>query len=109
MTGDCIPRERGEGEGEANADLPEGLPPRSRARPTIMVITFAHRGARLEEPENTIAAFERALRAGVTGLETDVWLSADGEVVCAHDPVVRSGRLQNEVSPGRAVRAAVEK
>ena len=42
-------------------------------------IAFAHRGARLEEPENTIAAFRWALEAGVTGLETDVWRSADGE------------------------------
>ena len=49
----------------------------------VAVITFAHRGARLEEPENTIPAFRRALEAGVRGIETDVWLSADGEVVCA--------------------------
>ena len=54
-------------------------------------ITFAHRGARLEEPENTIPAFRRALAAGVSGLETDVWRSADGEVVCAHDSSVRRG------------------
>jgi glycerophosphoryl diester phosphodiesterase len=59
------------------------------ARCVVMaVITFAHRGARIEEPENTIPAFRRALAAGATGIETDVWQSADGEVVCAHDPVV---------------------
>ena len=63
-----------------------------------MIITFAHRGARLEEPENTIPAFERALAAGVTGLETDVWLSADGEVVCAHDPVVKQGRRKRRIA-----------
>lgn len=51
-------------------------------------ITFAHRGARLEEPENTLPAFRRALEQGATGLETDAWLSRDGEVVLAHDPVV---------------------
>src|SRR3954469_9737535 len=67
-----------------------------------MVITFAHRGARLDEPENTIAAFERALAAGVTGLETDVWLSADGEVVCSHDPVVRRGRRRQRISASTA-------
>ena len=38
-------------------------------------ITFAHRGARLEEPENTIPAFRRALEAGAGGLESDAWLS----------------------------------
>ena len=48
-------------------------------------ITFAHRGARLEERENTIPAFRRALEAGVTGLESDAWLARDGEVVLDHD------------------------
>jgi glycerophosphoryl diester phosphodiesterase len=71
-----------------------------------MVITFAHRGARLEEPENTIPAFRRALAAGVTGLETDVWLSADGEVVCAHDPVVRAGRRKYRLADTTAAELA---
>ncbi len=66
------------------------------------VIAFAHRGARLEEPENTIAAFERALAEGATGLETDVWLAADGEVVCAHDPVVRRGRARRKIADSTA-------
>ena len=57
----------------------------------MAVITFAHRGARLVEPENTIPAFRVALDQGATGIETDVWLSADGEVVCAHDPFVSRG------------------
>src|SRR6185295_7082707 len=48
-------------------------------------ITFAHRGARLEEPENTIPAFRRGLEAGARGLESDAWLSRDGEVVLVHD------------------------
>ena len=48
-------------------------------------ITFAHRGARAELPENTIPAFRRALEHGATGLETDAWLSGDGEVVLVHD------------------------
>ena len=69
-------------------------------------ITFAHRGARLEEPENTIAAFRRALEAGVTGLETDVWRSADGEVVCSHDPVVRRGRRRVKIGTATAAELA---
>jgi len=68
----------------------------------VSVITFAHRGARLEEPENTIAAFRRALEAGVSGLETDVWLSADGEVVCVHDDVLRRGLRRIRVSSATA-------
>ena len=71
-----------------------------------MVISFAHRGARLEEPENTIPAFARALDAGATGLETDVWLSADGEVVCAHDPVVRQGRRRRRIADSSAAELA---
>jgi glycerophosphoryl diester phosphodiesterase len=55
------------------------------------VITFAHRGARLEHPENTLRAFRRARELGASGLETDVWLSADGEVVCTHDATIRRG------------------
>jgi glycerophosphoryl diester phosphodiesterase len=49
---------------------------------------FAHRGARVEEPENTIAAFRRGLELGATGLESDAWLSSDGEVVLVHDETV---------------------
>ena len=64
----------------------------------MAVITFAHRGARLEEPENTIPAFRRALELGATGIETDVWLSADGEVVCAHDPVVTRGLRRRKLA-----------
>jgi glycerophosphoryl diester phosphodiesterase len=64
----------------------------------MAVITFAHRGARLEEPENTIPAFRRALAAGASGIETDVWLSADGEVVCAHDPVVGKALRRRKIA-----------
>ena len=52
-------------------------------------ITFAHRGARLLHPENTLPAFRGGLEAGARGLETDAWLSADGEVVLTHDAGVR--------------------
>jgi glycerophosphoryl diester phosphodiesterase len=56
-----------------------------------MTIAFAHRGARLDEPENTIPAFRRALEQGATGLESDAWLASDGEVVLVHDESVRAG------------------
>ncbi|MFM7225726.1 MAG: glycerophosphodiester phosphodiesterase [Actinomycetota bacterium] len=58
----------------------------------MAVITFAHRGARIEEPENTLAAFARALTLGAGGIETDVRLSGDGLVVCSHDAVIGRGR-----------------
>lgn len=53
----------------------DGTPPR----------VFAHRGLALDAPENTLLAFGRALAAGVTYLETDVWATADGVAVIAHD------------------------
>src|SRR5436190_14565205 len=52
-------------------------------------IAFAHRGARAHAPENTIEAFKLALRLGASGLESDVWLTADGVPVLDHDGVVR--------------------
>ena len=53
---------------------------------------FAHRGARAHAPENTLEAFSLALRLGATGLESDVWITADGVAVLDHDGVV--GRLR---------------
>ena len=48
-------------------------------------IAFAHRGARAHAPENTIEAFQLARKLGATGLESDVWLTADGYPVLDHD------------------------
>src|SRR6185503_65656 len=44
-----------------------------------------HRGARGLAPENTLAAFETALRAGVTTLELDLAMTADDVLVVSHD------------------------
>lgn len=46
---------------------------------------FAHRGSLLEAPENTLASFRRALAYDIAGLELDVHLSRDGEVIVMHD------------------------
>ena len=64
--------------------MPTRLP--SLRRPPI---GFAHRGARAHAPENTLEAFALAVRLGATGLESDVWLTRDGEAVLDHDGVVR--------------------
>ncbi len=61
-------------------------------------IQFAHRGARGHAPENTLGAFELALRLGATGLETDVWLSSDGVPVLNHDGFVRTGIRRKPIS-----------
>ncbi|AEF85753.1 putative phosphodiesterase [Treponema primitia ZAS-2] len=46
---------------------------------------IAHRGVVQAAPENTLGAFNAALQAGFEGLEIDVQLSRDGEVVVVHD------------------------
>lgn len=52
-----------------------------------MTVT-AHRGARAEMPENTMAAFLRASELGVDGIELDIHASRDGALVVIHDPRV---------------------
>ena len=55
------------------------------ARPLFI----AHRGASAEAPENTLAAFARALAAGADGVELDVQVTADGVPVVCHDATLR--------------------
>ena len=49
---------------------------------------FAHRGANADAPENTMAAFQLALDLGADGIELDVMLSKDHEIVVIHDDTV---------------------
>jgi glycerophosphoryl diester phosphodiesterase len=51
-------------------------------------VIFAHRGASVYAPENTLAAFELALAQGADAIELDVKLSADGHAVVIHDATV---------------------
>ncbi len=51
-------------------------------------MVFAHRGGGKLGPENTVEAFDRGLAAGADGLELDVHLSRDGEVVVHHDALL---------------------
>ncbi len=55
---------------------------------SLPAILFAHRGARAHAPENTLEAFRLAVRLGATGLESDVWRTADGVAVLDHDGLV---------------------
>ncbi|WP_053368128.1 glycerophosphodiester phosphodiesterase [Bacillus sp. FJAT-27245] len=49
---------------------------------------YAHRGSKGTHPENTLEAFKEAIRLGVNGIELDVHLSKDGELVVIHDETV---------------------
>lgn len=72
------------------------------------MIGFAHRGAPAPfQRENRLPAFRRALAAGANGLESDVWLTADGIPVLRHDGTLgppgrrrRLGELRGADLPG---------
>ena len=49
------------------------------------MIIYAHRGARDYAPENTMAAFQKALALKTDGIELDVQATKDGEIVICHD------------------------
>lgn len=51
-------------------------------------VNLAHRGASASAPENTLEAFRLAVESGAGGLELDVHMTRDGEIVVLHDPTV---------------------
>ena len=59
-------------------------------------LVIAHRGASAEAPENSLAAFARALALGADGVELDVRMSRDGIPVVFHDATLArlAGRRQ---------------
>jgi len=69
--------------------------------PTTPLI-LGHRGASAVAPENTLVAFEQAMRDGADGIEFDVRLSRDGVPVVIHDATLKrtglSDRLVNQLT-----------
>ena len=65
-------------------------------------LVIAHRGASVDAPEHTLAAYQRAIDDGADGLEADVRLTADGHLVCVHD------RRVDRTSNGRGVLSTLE-
>ena len=53
-----------------------------------MQLIYGHRGASGYAPENTLEAFELAAKMGADGVELDVHIARDGELVVAHDEAV---------------------
>ena len=69
-------------------------------------LAFAHRGGAAGQPENTLAAFDRAARLGYAYLETDARTTADGQLIAFHDAGLkratgRSGQV-SKLQIGRA-------
>jgi glycerophosphoryl diester phosphodiesterase len=52
-----------------------------------MTLVVAHRGASSVAPENTLAAFEKAIELGADAVELDVRRGAEGGLVISHDPL----------------------
>lgn len=55
---------------------------------TNRILVHGHRGARAMYPENTIPAFEYAIRQGVDALELDMAVTRDNVLVVSHDPIL---------------------
>ena len=56
------------------------------AAPAFAFDLEGHRGTRGNAPENTLAAFRRAIEIGVTTIETDMGVTKDDVVVISHNP-----------------------
>ena len=70
----------------------------------------AHRGGRGLWPENTLAAFDKAVTLGVTTLELDIAMTADDVVVVSHDVALNSDHTRNAAgawisAPGPLIRS----
>lgn len=70
---------------------------RARLRRPVVV---AHRGNRRFEPENTLAAFRRAVDEGADALETDLRFTSDDQLILFHDPTL--DRTTDGVGPVRS-------
>jgi glycerophosphoryl diester phosphodiesterase len=66
---------------------------------SLVTLVLAHRGANREAPENTIAAFRRAVELGADGVELDVQRTADGALVVHHDAATPAGVLAEMTLP----------
>jgi glycerophosphoryl diester phosphodiesterase len=56
------------------------------------MLVISHRGYHKNVPENTLDAFQATPSLGVDGIETDVRLSRDGELILCHDRVSPDSR-----------------
>src|SRR5678815_4524140 len=64
-------------------------------------LIIAHRGGAKESTENTILTFQRAIRIGADGIETDIRLTKDGIVIIYHDD--KWGRVEAGTAGDRLI------
>lgn len=76
------------GTGVASTTLSERAARESMVPTVEPVIVVGHRGTKSFAPENTIAAFDKAIAIGARAIEMDVRMTKDGEFVIMHDPFV---------------------
>jgi len=67
---------------------PSFVKPRIDSRKRRMPSVIAHRGYKAKYPENSMLAFDEALKAGAQALETDLHITRDDVVVLSHDPTL---------------------
>ena len=90
-----------------DAARPGGVSTSPRLRVAQTPLIIGHRGASSVAPENTLAAFERALADGADGLEFDVRLARDGVPVVIHDATLkRTGLSEGSIATLSSVELA---
>ena len=52
------------------------------------MLKIGHRGAKGYAPENSLISFQKAIEMGVDGIELDVHLTSDGEIIVIHDETI---------------------
>jgi glycerophosphoryl diester phosphodiesterase len=80
------------------------------ATPSLAFDLEGHRGTRGLAPENTLAAFRRAIEIGVTTIETDMSVTKDDVVVISHNPSLNPDLVRDTdghwlASPGPPIRS----
>ncbi len=62
------------------------------------ILVLGHRGYMAKFPENTLLAYKKAIEAGADGVEVDVWLTKDGNVIALHDETLeRTAKIRANI------------
>jgi glycerophosphoryl diester phosphodiesterase len=86
--------------------LPDSLPVRYEFAMSLdgaKILVHGHRGARWVLPENTLPAFEYAIKVGADVLELDLAVTKDNVLVVSHDPIINTAICSGEHA-GKVIR-----